>query len=75
MGRCNMKRLEKIIDIQTGEETIIERDETPDEAKERQEYELRAAKIAADEKAKDAARQVILDKLGITQEEASLLIS
>ena len=70
-----MKRLEKILDIQTGEETIVERDETPDETNERQKYELRAAKIDADEKAKDAARQVILDKLGLTEEEASLLLS
>lgn len=70
-----MKRIEKIVDIKSGEETFIEREETVDEAKERKDFELRSVQIDADEKAKDAARQVILDKLGLTPEEASLLLS
>lgn len=73
-----MKRSEKIFDITTGEETIIERDETPGEKLERENAELRQAAIIknqAEAEAKAIAKIALLDKLGITAEEATLLLS
>ena len=67
---------EKIIDITTGEETL--RPYTAAEIKE-VEADIEATKAemkkAADiQAAKDADRQAILDKLGITADEAALLL-
>jgi hypothetical protein len=69
-----MKTIEKIFNIQTGEETILERNMT---AQEIAEYEAaiaqaEAAAIAQAEATK--ARQALLDKLGITADEAKLLL-
>jgi hypothetical protein len=68
---------ERIIDAVTGEETI--RPYTAKEVAEVESAQAQAAKDAAErdstQTTMNAARQVILDKLGITQEEASLLLS
>lgn len=66
---------EKILDISTGEETIIEREETANERKDRLESEKLAAEIAEKEMAKAEAKSALLEKLGITEEEAALLLS
>jgi hypothetical protein len=69
-----MKIIEKEFDVLTGKETITERNETPQEKLERQEFE---AKIKAEElelETKAKTRAVILERLGITAEEAALLL-
>ena len=65
-----------IIDCSTGEQTIV-----PLTAEEIAELEAAAAQAEADRKAaekeaadKAAARQAILDKLGLTAEEAAVLL-
>jgi hypothetical protein len=67
---------EKIVDISTGKETI-----RPYTAKEVAEVEanIEATRIEQEAKAdakseKDAARQAILDKLGLSVDEAALLL-
>ena len=69
-----MKITEKIVDITTGEETIIERDETTSEKKARENYQTELAKKEAELQSKATARQVILDRLGLTADEAKLLL-
>ena len=58
----------------TGEETITEREETTAEkkAREAKEKEITAAKAEAELKA--SQRQAILDRLGLTADEAQLLL-
>ena len=69
-----MKITEKEFNVTTGKETITERDETTAETKAR----LDAAKTRADEQAiTDAAatqKAALLARLGITADEAKLLI-
>ena len=69
-----MKIIEKEFNVITGEETITEREETDAETKARIERakELAAAKAEAD--SKEAARAALLDKLGLTADEAKLLL-
>jgi hypothetical protein len=67
--------VEKILDIQTGIETVIEREETPDEEKNRLDQQAFFAQQRADIEARKAARAAILDRLGLTAEEASILLS
>jgi hypothetical protein len=69
-----MLTTEKIFDAQTGLETIIEREMTAAEL-----AEAEAAKAATEaalvaEAEREAARQALLDKLGITADEAKLLL-
>lgn len=59
----------KFVDAQTGEE--FEREMTPDEIAA---WEADNARIRAEEESKQAARQEILNKLGLTEEEAKLLL-
>lgn len=67
---------ERIIDVTTGEETI--RPYTTDEVKtvEALEKQLAAeqAKRDAEQASKDAARQVVLDKLGLSADEVAALL-
>ena len=70
-----MKIIEKEFNIQTGEETVTERDETAAETKARTEAEAQAATLLAEAEAKATARAALLEKLGITSEEAALLLS
>ncbi len=70
-----MKIIEKEFNIQTGEETVTERDETAAETKARTEAEAQAATLLAEAEAKATARAALLAKLGITAEEAAILLS
>jgi inosine/xanthosine triphosphate pyrophosphatase family protein len=69
-----MKITEKIFDITTGEETIIERDETAAEIKERLDYAKEIAAEQAKAEAKATARQAIADRLGLTADELQVLL-
>jgi len=70
-----MKITEAILDVRTGEQTITERDATPAEIKEIEKARAQAAAKEIEIVAQEAARQALLDKLGITAEEAKLLLS
>ena len=69
-----MKIIQKEFNIQTGKETITERDETAAEKKAREKSEANYAAEQAAIEAKAAQRQALLNRLGITQEEAQLLL-
>ena len=66
--------IEKEFNALTGEETITERQETPAEAKERIALAKEIEAEQAEAQAKAAARQVILDRLGLTVDEAAILL-
>jgi hypothetical protein len=70
-----MKIIEKEFNIVTGEETITERNETAEEKNERLDFlaTLETAKIDAETKA--AEKAALLKRLGITAEEAALLLA
>ena len=72
-----MKIIEKIYNAETGEETIIEREETKAEAESRKDFEKMIAAKEAKE-AKEAvnieAKAALLKRLGITEDEAKLLL-
>ena len=70
-----MKITEKIVDITTGKETITERDETPQEIAEREASQAEAAQHQAEAAAKAHEKAALLDKLGITEDEAKLLLA
>ena len=69
-----MKIIEKEFNAITGEETITERDETLAELNARLDYEKAIAADQAAAEAKATARQAILDRLGLTADEAALLL-
>jgi hypothetical protein len=69
-----MKIIEKEFNVITGEETITERDETAVEKKQREAMIKEIAAAQAEAEAKATARQAVLDRLGITAEEAQLLL-
>lgn len=69
-----MKIIQKEFNVITGEETITERDETKEETKARVDAAKEMAAKQADAEAKATARQAILDRLGITAEEAALIL-
>lgn len=66
---------ERIIEATTGIETVVKREETDEELTYRLEREatIAAEQAAAAEKA--TARQAVLDRLGLTAEEAALLLN
>lgn len=65
---------EKIYNIETGEETIIEREETKDERKARLNAE-NIAKAYAEAQAKaEADKTAILARLGLTEEELKTIL-
>ena len=70
-----MKITEKEFNVSTGEETITERDETAAEKKAREKFEADIAETKAEAEAKAAAKSALLSKLGITEDEAKLLLS
>jgi hypothetical protein len=70
-----MKIAEKTLDLLTGEETVIEREETADETKARLEYEKEVAAKQTEIEAKATAKAALLAQLGITEEQAKLLLS
>lgn len=69
-----MKIIEKIVDVSTGKETIIERDMTEQEIAEYQAAIASAEARAAESAIKAEQRQALLTKLGITEDEAKLLL-
>jgi hypothetical protein len=69
-----MKIIEKEFNALTGETTFTERDETPQEIAEREAFQTEIADRQADAQAKAAAKQAVLDRLGLTAEEAQLLL-
>jgi hypothetical protein len=66
--------VEKTFDIQTGEETVIEREETAEEQQNRLDQIAFFAQEQAEAEARATARQEILDRLGLTADEAALLL-
>jgi hypothetical protein len=70
-----MKLVERIHNLETNEIIDIERDATPEELKEIELAQAEAAAIKAELEAKAKAKADLLAKLGITQEEAKLLLS
>jgi hypothetical protein len=70
-----MKITEKEFNIQTGEETITEREETAAETKARKTAEAEAIAAQAEAEAKATARAELLERLGITADEAALLLA
>ena len=68
-----MKISEKDFNVETGEETITEREETIAELKAREKREAEFAKIQAEAEAKALARQAIADRLGLTADELKVL--
>jgi hypothetical protein len=69
-----MKIIEKDFNIITGKETITERDETAIETETRLQREAEIAAAQAEHEAKEVARQALLERLGITADEAKLLL-
>ena len=62
----------KIVDVITGEEII--RDYTSEELLEQQQEQIKVNAHKAEAEAKATARQAVLDRLGLTAEEAQLLL-
>ncbi|CAB4142138.1 hypothetical protein UFOVP441_18 [uncultured Caudovirales phage] len=69
-----MKLTEKEFNVETGEEILTEREETAAEKKEREAFAKEIAKAKAEAEAREVARQAILDRLGLTADEAKLLL-
>ena len=69
-----MKIIEKEFNVQTGEEIITERDETPTEKKEREIKAKEFAAARAEAEAKKTQRQAIAERLGLTAEELQVLL-
>lgn len=69
-----MKIIEKTFNIETGEETIVEREESKAEQAERILLQNAAKERNDAAKLREAARIELLAKLGITAEEAALLL-
>jgi len=69
-----MKITEKEFNALTGETTVTERDETPQEQAEREAAEANAITKQAAATAKAAQRRAILEHLKITEEEARILL-
>lgn len=74
-GVHNMKITEKEFNALTGEETITERELSISEIKERKELLAEIATKAEEAETKAIAKSALLEKLGITAEEAALLLS
>ena len=69
-----MKIIDKNFNAETGEETVTEREETLLEKEEREIIEAEMSEFLAQRAAKDAARQAVLDKLGLTADEVAALL-
>jgi hypothetical protein len=70
-----MKIIETIHDIQTGETTVTERDETAAETKARLALAKEAAAFAEAKAKAEADKAALLARLGLTEDEAKLLLS
>jgi hypothetical protein len=69
-----MKIIEKEFNVSTGEETITEREETTAEKKERETFQKELSARKAEAEAKEIVKAAILDRLGLTADEAKLLL-
>lgn len=69
------KMIEKIVNIETGIEEIIERDLTEQEIAERNEAIAKAQSLADAQAKVSATKAALLEKLGISEDEAKLLLS
>lgn len=69
-----MKSIEKIFDVSTGEQTIIERELSKEEIAEITAFQLAEEKKVALQAEKEAARKAVLAKLGLSDEEAAVLL-
>ena len=70
-----MKITEKIVNALTGEETFLERDETKEETKLRLEAEAQVVSKKAEAESKATAKAALLKRMGLTADEAALLLS
>jgi len=70
-----MKITEKEFNALTGEETITEREETKAEKEAREAFIANQVQLQAEAEANATAKAALLAKLGITAEEAVLLLS
>jgi len=70
-----MKIIERVFNAETGETTDIERDMTTKELKDHNALLSAKELKAAEETEKAAAKDALLTKLGITEDEAKLLLS
>ena len=70
-----MKITEKIVNALTGEETFLERDETKEETKLRLEAEAQVVSKKAEAESKATAKAALLERMGLTADEAALLLS
>jgi len=64
---------EKIYDVKTGETTVIDREATTDEIAFYEAAKAESEAAQAEATAKEAARQAVLDKLGLTAEDIAAL--
>lgn len=71
----DMKITEKIVDIETGKERVIERDASTEEIAAIEESKERLAAQQAEAAKVKAAKTALLEKLGISEDEAKLLLS
>lgn len=69
-----MKITEKEFNIQTGEETITEREETTAEKKLREANVIELATRQAEAEAKATAKAAILDRIGLTADELQTIL-
>ena len=70
-----MKIIEKEFNAITNEETITERDETAAETKARLDHAKEIVAKQTEAEAKATARAAIFERLGLTAEEAAILLS
>ena len=70
-----MKIIERIHNIETGETIDLERNLTANEIAERQESEARIKAMLNEQAGKEISKAALLAKLGITADEAALLLS
>jgi hypothetical protein len=69
-----MKLTEKIVNAITGEETIVEREETAAETQARLDHAKLKQEAEATAKAKAQDKAALLQRLGISEDEAKLLL-
>jgi hypothetical protein len=69
-----VKRIEKEFNALTGEETITEREETAAEKKAREKAEADFIAKQAQAEARATQKAALLERLGITEDEARLLL-
>ena len=72
MAKTNTPQV-KIVNVETGEEII--RDANAEEIAQMQLFAVNAAVEKAEAEAKATAKAALLERLGITQDEANLLLS